>query len=67
MMLIAEKSFADIITLVEIIEEGIRNGTIINLEALQATNKVLQSGSLPENRKKEVGAVMVVHKTPIKP
>ncbi|KAG5617085.1 hypothetical protein H5410_016909 [Solanum commersonii] len=52
MMLVAEKSFADIIKLGERIEEGIKNGTIINLEALQATNKALQSGGMTENRKK---------------
>ena len=42
MMLLAEKSFAKNIKLGERIEEGIKNGTIINLEALQATNKALQ-------------------------
>ena len=49
MMLVAEKSFAEIIKLGERIEEGIKNGTIINLEALQATNKALQSGGMTEN------------------
>ncbi|KAG5586661.1 hypothetical protein H5410_047095 [Solanum commersonii] len=34
MMLVVEKSFAEIIKLDERIEEGIKNGTIINLEAL---------------------------------
>ncbi|XP_069145964.1 uncharacterized protein [Solanum lycopersicum] len=52
MMLVAEKSFAEIIKLGERIEEGIKNGTIINLEALQATNKALQSGGMIESRKK---------------
>ncbi|KAK4736956.1 hypothetical protein R3W88_000653 [Solanum pinnatisectum] len=58
MMLVAEKSFAEIIRLGERIEEGIRNGTIINLEALQATNKALQSGGISENRKKTVHHMM---------
>ncbi|KAG5568779.1 hypothetical protein H5410_064206 [Solanum commersonii] len=48
MMLVTEKSFADIIKLGERIEEGIKNGTIINLEALQATNKALQSVNLED-------------------
>ncbi|XP_049347507.1 uncharacterized protein LOC125812061 [Solanum verrucosum] len=58
MMLVAEKSFAEIIKLGERIEEGIKNGTVINLEALQATNKALQSGGMAENRKK-TGSVMM--------
>ena len=41
MMLVTEKSFTEIIQLGERIDEGIKNGTIINLEALQATNKAL--------------------------
>ncbi|XP_004241095.1 uncharacterized protein [Solanum lycopersicum] len=49
MMLVAEKSFAEIIKLGERIEEGIKNGTIINLEALQATNKALQFSGMTEN------------------
>ncbi|XP_069148037.1 uncharacterized protein [Solanum lycopersicum] len=52
MMLVAEKSFDEIIKLGKRIEEGIKNGTIINLEALQATNKALQSGGMIESRKK---------------
>ncbi|KAG5572972.1 hypothetical protein H5410_062738 [Solanum commersonii] len=40
-MLVVEKSFAEIIKLGERIEESIKSGTIINLEALQATNKAL--------------------------
>ncbi|KAK4723775.1 hypothetical protein R3W88_026554 [Solanum pinnatisectum] len=62
MMLVAEKSFAEIIRLGERIEEGIKNGTIINLEALQATNKALQSGGMSENRKK-TGTVMMAQGT----
>ena len=64
MMLMAEKSFAEIIKLGERIEEGIKNGTIINLEALQATNKSLQSGGMTENRKK-TGFVMMAHGTKV--
>lgn len=41
MMLVVEKSFADMIKLGERVEEGIKNETIINLEALRATNKAL--------------------------
>ncbi|KAK4736933.1 hypothetical protein R3W88_000630 [Solanum pinnatisectum] len=62
MMLVAEKSFTEIIKLGERIEEGIRNGTIINLEALQATNKALQSSGMSENRKK-TGTVMMAQGT----
>ncbi|KAK4737223.1 hypothetical protein R3W88_000920 [Solanum pinnatisectum] len=62
MMLVAEKSFAETIRLGERIEEGIRNGTIINLEALQATNKALQSSGISENRKK-TGIVMMAQGT----
>lgn len=64
MMLVAETSFIDIIKLGGWIEKGIKNGSIINLEALQATNKALQSGCLFENlKKKEVSAVMLAHRT----
>ncbi|KAK4733566.1 hypothetical protein R3W88_007827 [Solanum pinnatisectum] len=62
MMLVAEKSFAEIIKLGKRIEEGIRNWTIINLEALQATNKALQSGGMSESRKK-TGTVMMAQGT----
>ncbi|XP_010314424.2 uncharacterized protein [Solanum lycopersicum] len=62
MMLVAKKSFAEIIKLGERIEEGIKNGTIINLEALQATKKALQSGGMNESRKK-TGSVMMAHGT----
>ncbi|KAK4710126.1 hypothetical protein R3W88_004639 [Solanum pinnatisectum] len=67
MMVVAEKSFAEIIKLGKRIEEGIKNGTIINLEALQATNKALQSGGMAENWK-ETGSVMMAQgtKTPYK-
>ena len=67
MMLVAEKSFAEIIKLGERIEEGVKNGTIINLEALQATNKALQSGGMTESQKK-TGSVMMAHgtKTPLR-
>ncbi|XP_049385795.1 uncharacterized protein LOC125849877 [Solanum stenotomum] len=62
MMLVAVKSFAEIIKLGERIEEGIRSGTIINLEALQASNKALQSGGMAENQKK-TGSVMMAQGT----
>ena len=44
LMLIEGQKFSDIIKLGERIEESIKNGMITNLEALQATNKTLQSG-----------------------
>lgn len=69
MMLVTEKTFAEIIKLGERIEEGIKDRTIISLGALQATNKALQSGGMIENReKKKAGSVMMaqVIKTPIR-
>lgn len=64
MMLVAEMSFINTINLGGRIEKGIKNGSIINLEALQATNKALQSGCLFENpKKKEIGAVMLAYGT----
>ncbi|XP_070005407.1 uncharacterized protein [Nicotiana sylvestris] len=39
------------------IEEGIKSGMVTNFEALQTTNKALQSGGI--SKKKDVGAVMV--------
>ncbi|XP_070025103.1 uncharacterized protein [Nicotiana sylvestris] len=44
LMLIEGQKFSDIIKLGERIEEGIKNGMVTNLEALQTTNKALQSG-----------------------
>ncbi|XP_070055819.1 uncharacterized protein [Nicotiana tomentosiformis] len=56
-MVIENHKFSDIIKLGERIEEGNKSGMVTNLEALQATNKALQSGGI--SKKKEVGAVMV--------
>jgi len=56
-MLIENQKFSHIIKLGERIEEGIKSGTITNLEALQATNKALQSGGT--SKKRDVGVVMV--------
>ncbi|XP_070026248.1 uncharacterized protein [Nicotiana sylvestris] len=66
LMLIESLKFSDIIKLGERIEEGIKNGMVMNLEALQATNKALQSGG--SSKKRDVGAVMVAQRTksPIK-
>ncbi|XP_070040104.1 uncharacterized protein [Nicotiana tomentosiformis] len=56
LMVIKNHKFSDIIKLGERIEEGIKSGMVTNFEALQATNKALQSGRI--SKKKEVGAVM---------
>ncbi|XP_070036330.1 uncharacterized protein [Nicotiana tomentosiformis] len=53
---IENHKFSDIIKLGERIEEGIKSGMVTNFEALQATNKALQSWGI--SKKKEVGAVM---------
>ncbi|XP_070029896.1 uncharacterized protein [Nicotiana sylvestris] len=57
LMVIENHKFSDIIKLGERIEEGIKSGMVTNFEALQATNKALQSGGI--SKKKEVRAVMV--------
>ncbi|XP_070036743.1 uncharacterized protein [Nicotiana tomentosiformis] len=57
LMVIENHKFSDIIKLGERIEEGIKSGMVTNFEALQATNKALQSGGI--SKKKEVVAVMV--------
>ncbi|XP_070005643.1 uncharacterized protein [Nicotiana sylvestris] len=57
LMLIESQKFSDIIKLGERIEEGIKSGMVTNLEALQATNKALQSGRT--SKKRDVSAVMV--------
>ncbi|XP_070007473.1 uncharacterized protein [Nicotiana sylvestris] len=59
-MLIEGQKFSDIIKLGERIEKGIKNGTVTNLEALQATNKALQSGG--SSKKKDVNFVMVAQR-----
>ncbi|XP_070017204.1 uncharacterized protein [Nicotiana sylvestris] len=60
LMLIEGQRFSDIIKLGERIEEGIKNGMVTNLEALQATNKALQSGG--SSKKKDVNFVMAAQK-----
>ncbi|XP_070015019.1 uncharacterized protein [Nicotiana sylvestris] len=60
LMLIEGQKFSDIIKLGERIEEGIKNGMVTNLEALQATNKALQSGG--SSKKKDVNSVMVAQR-----
>ncbi|XP_070035546.1 uncharacterized protein [Nicotiana tomentosiformis] len=56
---IENHKFFDIIKLGGRIEEGIKRGMVTNFEALQATNKALQSGGI--SKKKEVGAVMWIN------
>ncbi|XP_070029997.1 uncharacterized protein [Nicotiana sylvestris] len=60
LMLIEGQNFSDIIKLGERIEEGIKNGMVTNLEALQATNKALQSGGT--SKKKDVNSVMAAQR-----
>lgn len=66
LMLIESQKFSDIIKLGERIEEGIKNGMVMNFEALKATNKALQSGGT--SKKRDVGSIMVAQraKSPIK-
>ncbi|XP_070017958.1 uncharacterized protein [Nicotiana sylvestris] len=61
LMVIENHKFSDIIKLGERIEEGIKSGMVTNFEALQATNKVLQSGGI--SKKRDVGEVMVAQGT----
>jgi len=61
LMVIENHKFSDIIKLGKRIEEGIKSGMVTNFEALQATNKALQSGGI--SKKKEVGAMMVAQGT----
>lgn len=59
LMLVSEKSFADIIKLGEKIEDGINNGTIIDWGALQAASKTLQPDRFTENENlKDVNVVL---------
>ncbi|XP_070032493.1 uncharacterized protein [Nicotiana tomentosiformis] len=51
LMVIENHKFSDIIKLGERIEEGIKSGIVTNFEALQATNKALQSGVYPRRKK----------------
>ncbi|XP_070051807.1 uncharacterized protein [Nicotiana tomentosiformis] len=49
LMVIENHKFSDIIELGERIEEGIKSGMVTNFEALQATNKALQSGGMKDH------------------
>ncbi|XP_070022318.1 uncharacterized protein [Nicotiana sylvestris] len=49
-MVIKNHKFSDIIKLGERIKEGIKSGMLTNFEALQATNKALQSGGISKKR-----------------
>ncbi|XP_070001936.1 uncharacterized protein [Nicotiana sylvestris] len=60
LMLIEGQKFSDIIKLGERIEEGIKSGMVTNLEALQATNKDLQSGG--SSKRKDVNSVMAAQR-----
>ncbi|XP_070014307.1 uncharacterized protein [Nicotiana sylvestris] len=57
LMKIKNHKFSDIIKLGERIEECIKSGMVTNFEALQATNKTLQSGGV--SKKRDVGAMMI--------
>ena len=57
LMIIENHKFSYIIKVGERIEERIKIGMVMNFEALHATNKALQSGSI--SKKRDVGAVMV--------
>nr|XP_009803302.1 PREDICTED: uncharacterized protein LOC104248698 [Nicotiana sylvestris] len=56
LMVIENHKFSNIIKLGERIEEGTKSEMVTNFEALQATNKALQSGNI--SKEKEVGVVM---------
>uniref|UniRef100_A0A1S4CGL8 Retrotransposon gag domain-containing protein n=1 Tax=Nicotiana tabacum TaxID=4097 RepID=A0A1S4CGL8_TOBAC len=60
LMLIEGQKFSDVIKLGERIEEGIKNGMVTNLDALQATNKALQSGG--SSKKKDVNSMMAAQR-----
>ncbi|XP_070050696.1 uncharacterized protein [Nicotiana tomentosiformis] len=57
LMVIENHKFSDIIKLGERIEEGIKSGMVTNFEALQPTNKALQSGEELYERLKVAGYV----------
>ncbi|XP_070026118.1 uncharacterized protein [Nicotiana sylvestris] len=61
LIMIKNHKFSDIIKLGERIEEGIKSIMVTNFEALQATNKALQSGGV--SKKKDVAAVMGAQRT----
>jgi len=55
--MIENHKFSNISKLGERNEEGIKSGMVTNFEALQATNKALQSDGV--SKKRDVGAVIV--------
>lgn len=58
-IIVIDKTFIEIIKVGEILEECLKNGRIIRLESLQATNKTSHSGGTSKNKKKkEIGTVM---------
>lgn len=59
MMLIEDRKLADIIKLGVKIEEGIKNGTVTDLNALKASNKTSQFGE--SKVAKEVNVVLTTH------
>ncbi|XP_070028832.1 uncharacterized protein [Nicotiana sylvestris] len=65
LMVIENHKFSDIIKLGERIEEGIKNGMVINFEAVQDTNKALQSDGI--SKKKIVGALAYYHSPQTRP
>ncbi|XP_070036216.1 uncharacterized protein [Nicotiana tomentosiformis] len=60
LMVIENHKFSDIIKLGERIEEGIKSGMVTNFEALQATNKALQSRDQLYKRLKDAGYVTLI-------
>ncbi|XP_070017518.1 uncharacterized protein [Nicotiana sylvestris] len=52
LMVIENHKFSDIIKFGERIEEGIKSGMMTNFEALQATNKALQSSGISKKKEK---------------
>ncbi|XP_070004483.1 uncharacterized protein [Nicotiana sylvestris] len=68
LMVIENHEFSDIIKLGERIEEGIESGMVTNFEALQGTNKALQSGSI--SKKRDFGTLIdnkVIHAKKVAP
>lgn len=56
-----DRSFPEIIKIGEIFEECLNKGSIISMDSLQTTNKVVQSGGTTKNNKKiKIGEVMIV-------
>ncbi|XP_070009577.1 uncharacterized protein [Nicotiana sylvestris] len=59
LMVIENCKFTNIIKLGERIEEGIKSGMVINFEALQATNKALQSGGISKKKEQYYGIILL--------